>query len=163
MDPFVESALTLVVGAVSAVVPLVNLEIYVAAIAANDTGLVPLLIGAAAGFGQTVGKVAWYYAGLRGIESSWLRNRKKSQKTLATAEVWLERFAGRPVYPVSVLFLSSSVGFPPLMVIAVVCGAARVSLPIFAVVVFIGRTLRFAIIAYGAEALCGLAGIQACR
>ena len=51
---------TLGVGVASALIPLVNIEAYLAALATQTTASQAPALALAAGVGQTMGKVVWY-------------------------------------------------------------------------------------------------------
>lgn len=133
----------------SALIPVLNLEIYLGAIPAGHHPT--WLIAAAAGFGQTLGKVVWYYTGVHSMKISWLRRKMEAEKWQASYLKWHERIVGRPVLAGSITFASAVSGFPPLAVIAVLAGSLRMNLPLFFSTVLAGRIIRFWLVLAGAD------------
>jgi membrane protein YqaA with SNARE-associated domain len=115
------------------------------------------LVAAAAGFGQTVGKVIWYYAGVHSMKVSWLRRKMETEKWQAAYAKWHERIVGRPVLAGTICFASSVSGFPPLAIIAVLAGSLRMNLAIFISTVLVGRIIRFWLVLEGAGFIKNLA------
>ncbi|MGB7448535.1 MAG: hypothetical protein WA892_05355 [Ornithinimicrobium sp.] len=150
--------LTFLTCVVSALVPLVNAEAYLVAVSLSSSraGLWGLaFVGA---LGQTVGKVIWYEAARQSLSWGWVRRRLETPKRQEALVRWRGRFAERPWMPISVLFLSASVGLPPLLIIAVLAGQLHVSRVGFVVTVLVGRTLRFAAILGGLDWVSELLG-----
>ena len=136
-SPLLIAATTLGVCFVSAILPLVNAELYVLALgAAVPRGLfLPIVIAAAAG--QMLGKTVMYFAG-RGLyllPAGWLRRKMANVEQKAAAHRTAEDLT---------LFLSAAVGIPPLYIMSVVCGMLHYQLPRFLVLGFGGRLLHFA-------------------
>lgn len=133
---------TLVFCVGSALIPVLNAEAYLA-IVANDSSLWPPLLGAVAGFGQAGGKVLWYYAGRGSTKIPWIARKLESPKWQASYDRWYVRTTGRPVLATVLLAVSGVSGFPPLAMMAVIFGAFRFNLLVFALTVFVSRSLRF--------------------
>lgn len=135
------------VSLVSGLVPFVSIEVYLGGVAAaTDAARSPgLLVGLAlaAGVGQTLAKVAWYLVAARSMESPRLQRKLAKERWRRAVERWHERVTGRPVLTTAVLLASAFVGFPPLMIIAVVAGSLRVPLAVYVPAVLLGRTVRF--------------------
>ncbi|WP_405113251.1 hypothetical protein OG559_05960 [Micromonospora sp. NBC_01405] len=137
------------------------------ATATTDQG--PLLLGLAAGSGQTLGKVLMLLA-LRGTLRSerirrWLdRHRRKAppvtaastpgsgswrrwwRTTVAAVERGNRRLlAGldRPLLAMPIVLLSAVLGFPPLLLTVFVVAPTRIPVTAFAAACFVGRTARF--------------------
>lgn len=55
---------------------------------------------------------------------------------------------GAPVPGTSVVLLSAAVGFPPLALVSVLAGSARLRLPLFVSACLAGRLVRFVAIAW---------------
>ena len=97
----------------SALVPLINIEAYLGvrgSVSAVDN---VWLLGFAAGFGQMVGKVVWYYLGASSLHWRWVRKRIETPKAEARLEKWRTRTHERPVLTGALVFLSAISGFPP--------------------------------------------------
>lgn len=128
----------------SALIPLINAEAYVGAVAATFTGHSIWLVAAAAAGGQMVGKVAYFLIGRNSLRWSWVRRKIESPKWQRTFLTWQRRIGGRPWLAAVLLLVSAALGFPPFAVVSVVAGQLRVPLTLFVVVGFVGRLLRFA-------------------
>jgi len=136
---------------VSALVPVVNAELYLVGLMAGQPQLAWWLVGLAAAAGQMVGKLAYYYAG-RGTLALPARWRRRSERH--STGRWSRRLARfqqtcrhRPWWTAGVLLTSSVLGVPPYLAIAVLAGMGRVPLPMFLVTGLIGRFARFGAIA----------------
>ncbi|MCA5893180.1 VTT domain-containing protein [Isoptericola sp. NEAU-Y5] len=142
------------VGLVSAILPVVNLEVYLGVVGAQVSGTAPaarlVALALAAGAGQTLGKLVWYLLGARSLESRWVRHKLDLRGRRRRFESWRDRIADRPWLSALVLLASSVVGIPPLLIMAVVAGSLRVPLVVFVPTVALGRALR---------AWCLLAGV----
>ncbi|WP_418277245.1 hypothetical protein ACNHYB_04755 [Isoptericola jiangsuensis] len=135
------------VGLVSGLVPVVSIEVYLGGLVAvsDATGSpgVAFAVSLAAAVGQTAAKVVWYLGAARSMESRWVARKLADPRRRAGFERWQARIVGRPVMSSMVLLAAATVGFPPLMIIAVVAGSLRVPLAIYVPTVLVGRTLRF--------------------
>lgn len=129
----------------SALLPLINIEVYLGALAAENIGSVWSLAAVAAA-GQMVGKIIYYYLGRNSLSWSWVRRKTDSPKFQASLEKWRHRVGDRPVFGGLLVFLAASVGLPPLAIISVIAGSLRLSFPVFVVTGYVGRVLRFATI-----------------
>jgi membrane protein YqaA with SNARE-associated domain len=138
---------TFAVAAVSAIVPLVNIEVYLGVVATQlDAAAHPsrlILLAATAGVAQTLGKLCWYLLAARSIESRWVQHKLAAGARRHRFDVWHARIVGRPWLTAGVLALSAVVGLPPLLVLSVVAGSLRVPLALFVPTVVVGRSLRF--------------------
>lgn len=133
------------VAVASALLPLINIEVYLGAVAAGRVGAIwPLAAVAAAG--QMLGKIAYYYVGRSALEWSWVRRKTESPRFQAQLQRWQHRIGDRPVVGGLVVFAAASVGVPPLLIMSVLAGTLRISFPVFLVVGLVGRMLRFATI-----------------
>ncbi len=140
----------------SALVPLINIEAYLGvrgSVSAVDN---VWLLGFAAGLGQMVGKVVWYYLGASSLHWRWVRKRIETPKAEARLEKWRTRTHERPVLTGALVFLSAVSGFPPFAIVAVLAGQLRMSLTMFFVLGLAGRWLRFTAVLGGAEWLSEL-------
>jgi membrane protein YqaA with SNARE-associated domain len=139
----------------SALVPLINIEAYLGvrgSVSAVDNAW---LLGFAAGLGQMVGKVVWYYLGASSLRWHWVRKRIETPKAQARLDTWRTRTHERPVLTGSLVFLSAFSGFPPFAIVAVLAGQLRMSLTLFFLLGLAGRWLRFTAVLGGAEWLSG--------
>jgi membrane protein YqaA with SNARE-associated domain len=132
----------------SALIPVLNLEVYLSAI--PDGHHSALLVACAAGAGQTVGKVIWYFAGMHSMKVAWLRKKMETEKWQLAYAKWHERIVGRPVLAGAISFGSAVSGFPPIAIIAVLAGSLRMNLALFISTVLVGRVIRFWLVLEGA-------------
>jgi len=143
---------TVIFTFLAGVFPLLNAEIYLAAVATQLRAAEVFPIALAAGFGQMLGKLPWYYASARSTEIPWMRKRLESGKYQASFETWRERIHGRPWFSAGIMMGSSLFGFPPLLVMGAVAGALRMRLWIFASTIVVGRTIQSYVILAGLAA-----------
>lgn len=129
-------------GLLSALVPLVNAELY-AALSTRTGPVVAVLCALALALGQTAGKWLWYLTGRTGIA------RARRSRALREAPVEPGRLARVTARlrdrrsSAAVVLLSGSVGLPPLAVVAVAAGATHMRVADFLACCFAGRTVRF--------------------
>jgi membrane protein YqaA with SNARE-associated domain len=135
----------------SALVPLVNIEAYLG-VRGSVGGIENVwVLGLAAGFGQMVGKVIWYYLGASSLHWGWVRRRMETPKARARLETWRTRTHERPVVAGALVFVSAFSGFPPFAILAVLAGQLRMQLALFFGLGLAGRWLRFTAVLGGAE------------
>ena len=144
------------VAFVSALVPLVNLEVYLVGLAAISSPAHLWLLALIAGAGQMLGKLAWYYLGANALRWGWVRRKVEKPKAQAKLELWRRRTTDRPWFSAALVGVSAFSGFPPFAVIAVLAGQLRMNAVLFFTVGFVGRTLRFAAFLGGGGLLSGL-------
>lgn len=153
------------VAFLSALIPLINLEVYLGGVAAvvddiSGTGVVWLSLVAAVG--QMVGKLIFFYAG-RGDLRLPARLRRHTAprqgrgwvRAQAQLARWRVRVQERPVMAAVLVFLSASIGIPPFALVAVAAGTMRVAPVVFLVTGTLGRWLRFGLVLGGVELLLG--------
>jgi membrane protein YqaA with SNARE-associated domain len=128
----------------SALLPLLNAEAFVAVVSHTYPAVLVSLVAAA---GQMVGKTIWYYAGANAEKLPWLHRKLQKPKMAASLEKWRLQTEGRPVMALAVQFASAAFGFPPYAVIAALAGVLRVHYGWFLACGFVGRFLRFWVIA----------------
>lgn len=139
----------------SALLPILNVEAYLAAVALKAHNLSDWQLAAVGGAGQSVGKIFWYIAGRESLRIRRIRQKMDTEKWQASYERWHERIVGRPVFAGAISFGSAVTGFPPLAVIAVLAGTLRMNFTLFLGTVFIGRTIRFWLVLAGVAMLFG--------
>lgn len=127
----------------SALLPVLNVEAYLAVVAAKTDSIADWQLALVGGAGQVVGKILWYYAGWHSMNLSWMRKKMESEKWQASYAKWHQRIVGRPVFAGAIAFASALLGFPPLAIIAVLAGSLRMNFGVFVVTCLVGRTLRF--------------------
>jgi membrane protein YqaA with SNARE-associated domain len=139
----------------SALLPILNVEAYLAAVALKASHLDDWQLAAVGGAGQSVGKIFWYVAGVESLRIKRIRQKMETEKWQIAYERWHQRIVGRPVLAGTISFASAVTGFPPLAVIAVLAGTLRMNFTIFMITVFTGRTIRFWLVLAGVSMLFG--------
>ncbi|HET9760213.1 MAG TPA: VTT domain-containing protein [Nocardioidaceae bacterium] len=140
----------------SALVPLVNIEAYLG-VRGSVGGIDNVwVLGLAAGLGQMVGKVVWYYLGASSLHWGWVRRRMETPKAQARLETWRLRTHERPVLAGALVFVSAFSGFPPFAILSVLAGQLRMQLALFFGLGLAGRWLRFTAVLGGAGWLAQL-------
>lgn len=143
---------TFAVSVASALLPFLPMEAYIVGAGAASGGVpAAIWLGIAAGGGATVGKLIWYEAARRGIESKFAQKKLAKPKVKAGYEKWVARMRGRPWYSAGIMFVSASAGVPPLLVMAAVGGLLKMPLWAFVPTVFLGRTARFTALFLGVD------------
>jgi membrane protein YqaA with SNARE-associated domain len=135
--------LTLGFGAVSAVIPIFNMEAYIAVAHARTDTYPALLLAFVGSLGQNLGKLVWYYLSLGALDIPWLRRRMETPRRQASFQRWRAFVHGRPLMSGVLTFVSAAVGFPPFFAMAMVAGTLRMNVVVFFVAGLLGRTLFF--------------------
>ncbi|CAG7656798.1 hypothetical protein [Actinacidiphila bryophytorum] len=151
-------ATTLLVGALSAVLPVTPVEPYVIAVV-TTTGDAAWLVGTVAGAGQTAGELIVFLAVRGTLRSVWIRGRLTRAEgasrsatpappgrfrrwtTAATARL------DRPRQAAAVLFTSAVTGLPPLLLTSAYAARTPMSAAVFSATCLTGRTIRFTLVA----------------
>jgi len=145
----------LVLGFASALVPIINLEAYLAVRAAVADVDAVWLLALAAAVGQMVGKFIWYQLGASSLSWAWVRRKVEKPKARARLELWRTRTHDRPVLAGGLVLVSAVVGLPPFAVLAVLAGQLRMNLLLFLTLGLLGRWLRFVTVLGGVAWLDG--------
>jgi len=135
-------ALTFGFGILSAIIPLFNMEAYIA-VADTQSTHHPLLLAFVGSLGQNVGKLVWYYVCRGAVDIPWLQRRIDTPKRQAQYEKWSAYVQGRPVLSGVLTFVSAAVGFPPFFAMAMIAGTLRMNAAVFFLAGLVGRTLFF--------------------
>ncbi len=135
-------ALTFGFGILSAIIPLFNMEAYIA-VADTQSTHHPLLLAFVGSLGQNVGKLVWYYVCRGAVDIPWLQRRIDTPKRQAQYEKWSAYVQGRPVLSGVLTFVSATVGFPPFFAMAMIAGTLRMNAAVFFLTGLVGRTLFF--------------------
>jgi membrane protein YqaA with SNARE-associated domain len=146
---------TFLFSVASALIPILNVEAYLAAVAIQAHNLSDWELAAVGGAGQGFGKILWYVAGTQSLRIRWIQQKMETEKWQLSYARWHERIVGRPVFAGTISFGSAVTGFPPLAVIAVLAGTLRMNFAIFLGTVFLGRTIRFWLVLAGVGILFG--------
>lgn len=128
---------TLLVCFVGGLVPIINAEVWLIALAVSLPSAAPLpLVVLMAVLGQMAAK-SLLYVGARGVlELAPRRFQDAAARARGRLVAWRKK-------PLAVLWLSTTVGLPPLLLVSLVAGALGVRYRTFLVVGLIGRALRF--------------------
>ena len=148
-------------GVVSAIVPVVNAEVYVLVSQVSAVaGVVPVAVGV--GIGQTIGKCLLFLGVRRGRQFRFVREHRATARTEPRGRVrqawhdtlqFLLRLVGTKRWGLPITFLAAVVGVPPLYAVALLAGATTMKLRYFAPIVLVGRITRFLLVAYGVAVL----------
>lgn len=135
---------TLGVGVVSSVFPLVNMEIYIGGVAAMVGDFNIWLVALAGGIGQSVGKVPWYEVSRSSMNWGFVRRRMERPGWQLRYTKVRQRTHDRPLLAASLLFSSALVALPPLAITAVLAGQLEFNRALFHATIIVGRSLQFA-------------------
>ena len=137
------------VAMLSALCPLVNLELYMAGVGAFGaaTGFWSVVLLAAAG--QSLGKLFWYQVGCSSLRWGFIQRKTESPRWKNQFEKLKRQTDQRPWVGVGLVFASATAGLPPLAIMAVLTGQLHFSRVMFVATTFVGRTLRFAVVLGG--------------
>ncbi|RKS05267.1 membrane protein YqaA with SNARE-associated domain [Nocardiopsis sp. Huas11] len=144
----IQTGLAFLAALLGGLVPVVNIELYlVGAVVVDDGALAAMAV--AAGLGQTLGKLPYYYVGRGTISAPWLRRKAATPgRWAARVESWRVKAQERPLWGLGLVALSSFASVPPFAVIVVLAGVVRVDVWRFCVITFVTRTARFLIVVY---------------
>jgi membrane protein YqaA with SNARE-associated domain len=124
-------------AAASALIPVINAEVFLAGVVVVVGGVTQaIVLGALVAFGQMLGKSV-VYAGMRG--GSRLAGDKAS-KLRALVSRWGNR-------PQLVMFVSATASLPPYLLVAALAGVSKIRFRQFFAIGLAGRTIRFVTIA----------------
>ncbi|HSX65902.1 hypothetical protein [Nocardioides sp.] len=148
------SALLVVAAAIgfgfgSAIVPILNAEAYAVVSGTREPVAVAAFVALALALGQTTGKLLLFEAARRG-SARLARLARFARRARHGSNRWTERVRGvldRPRTGVPLVLVSSSVGLPPLAVVALAAGASAQTRVAFGIACFVGRLARFAVVA----------------
>ena len=133
----------------SALVPVVNAEVALVAVALVSP-VPPLVLALVAGLGQMVGKMLFYLLGRDALDPErWRRWRREGTATgrwatwTARVREWAERHTWGPA---ALTGVSALTGLPPFAVVSVLAGTLRMRWWVFAGIGFAGRSTRFLLV-----------------
>src|SRR5690242_4855785 len=142
--------LSLLAGLVSALLPFVNAEAMAAGASRTNKELLPVLVVAIAA-GQTIGKLILFELAGRGASRLAGRTELRDVRRGAVSRLVSRQVSGvrTASSKLPVVAVSALTGLPPLAAVAVAAGTTNTTRSAFAAACFAGRTVRFALIAYG--------------
>lgn len=126
---------TFVYCVAAGLVPIVNAEIYLVAVAAAATPATLPWVVVMAAAGQMAAKLVLYYAGRGAVHLPIRRARASLDAVWARAERWRSKDL--------FFFSSATTGLPPFYATAVLAGTLRYPLGRFVVLGLLGRAIRF--------------------
>ncbi len=139
---------TLVVSILSGLIPIINTEVYLVAVATLTPAQAwPIILITT--LGHLVAKVILYQAGQHGVRPRATRFRHQLER----AETALRR---HPAGIDAVVAMSALTGFPPFYGVSVMAGVMRIPLARFLLIATPARLLRFVIVFYAPRLLKGL-------
>lgn len=127
------------VAVASAMIPVINIEIYLlgASALAPPAMVIPLIV--AASLGQVIGKIGLFYAGTGALKLP-------GKRLKAALEKMNTQIQERPNMGNALVFVSATAGLPPFYLVTLAAGAARMNLPMFLAVSLVGRLIRFTVV-----------------
>lgn len=147
-------ALTLGISLISALLPVVNAELYLIALVTQQPQLAWWLVGLAAAVGQLIGKLAFFYLGRGSVRlpARWRRlhhaaDPQRHRRWSGRLARFRQTCRDRPVWTAAVLLTAAAVGLPPLAATSFAAGVAGISVRLFVLTGLIGRFARFGAIA----------------
>lgn len=136
----------LVFGFGSAVVPVLNAEGYAVIASARGGVITATCIALTLGVGQTAGKLLLFETARRGsARLSVLMRRDRHEPGRWSARV--RRLLGERRTGVPLVLLSSTIGLPPLAVVALAAGGSPLRRVEFGAACLVGRLVRFGALA----------------
>ena len=150
VSPATEAAISLAYGAMSALVPIVNAEVYAVAAARHSSGLLgTAVVVVALALGQTAGKLVIFEAARLGGSRFARRRTERAARSDRTGR-WTDRItralrARRTGLPL--VLGSAALGLPPLAAVSAAAGVSGQNRWEFGLVCLVGRILRFGALA----------------
>lgn len=155
--------LTLAVALGSALLPVINVEVFVLGLMAGEPAARWYLVGAAVAIGQMAGKLVYYLAARGSIKlpavlherlhrprpasPSRERWRVRTKWLRAKVEAIRERCHRHPKWMVGTYGVSSVLGLPPFMATTVLAGLVHMPMSRFVSVGLAGRFVRYCVLA----------------
>jgi len=127
----------------SALVPVVNAEVYLVGVAVT-TDSPGVLLALAAAAGQVLGKMAFYLLGRGVIDVSRLRRHARPGGRWTERMARIQEWSGaHPWGPSALTLVSAVAGVPPFAIVSVLAGTLRMRWWLFAACGLVGRFARF--------------------
>ncbi len=139
---------TFMVSLVAGIFPIASIELFLIGIAAwkHPSWEVLALLVLIAAIGHQIAKTVTYFAG----EGALKLPKGRTKRYLDKAQKYIDRWNKRPLI---ILGLASTIGIPPLVVVAIVAGPMmRIKFIPFTIICFIGRLARFGVMTFVAYA-----------
>ena len=139
------------VALASALMPLISVELFVIGLALKGPELPWWSLALVIATGQIAGKMLYFYAARGVIKLPSFLRRKTEGGSKGRWAAWIDRSRStcrkRPLWTSGVLLVSAIASLPPFAAIVFVAGWAKVPLATFLVTGFVGRFLRFGVLA----------------
>jgi membrane protein YqaA with SNARE-associated domain len=135
---------TFIFSFLSAVIPVLNLEFYLAtvsAVAPNSLMYLTLILFIAT-FSHMIGKGLLYGAGRGIVKISW-KNKKFSTKQIKELQLKMKQ---SPAKNSVFLFFSGITGLPPFYLVTIIAGTLKINFWNFFICGFAGRLIRLAFV-----------------
>lgn len=152
----------------SALVPLINIEIFVIALVAREPDLPVLLLGAVVAIAQVGGKLLYYLAARGSLHLPSFMHRKpkplterrirwqqRTKRIRAWVDTVTEKCHRHPHWMAGTYGVSAVAGLPPFMATTVLAGLAKMPMSTFLTVGLAGRFARFSLLAASPALLHG--------
>jgi membrane protein YqaA with SNARE-associated domain len=152
----------------SALVPLINIEIFVLALVARQPSLPWLALAAVVAFAQISGKLFYYLAARGTLHLPAFMHRKPKALTARRERwhqrtkrmrAWVDRLTEKchrhPHWMTGTYGVSAVVGLPPFMATTVLAGLAQMPMTTFLAAGLAGRFIRFSLLAASPALLSG--------
>lgn len=152
----------------SALVPLINVEIFVLVLVTREPALPCLALGAVVAIAQVSGKMLYYIAARGWLHLPKFMHREPKpltarrvrwQQRTKRMRAWVERLTEKchrhPHWMAGTYGVSAVVGLPPFMATTILAGLARMPVAVFLSTGFAGRFIRFSLLAASPALLHG--------
>jgi membrane protein YqaA with SNARE-associated domain len=141
-----------VVALISGVFPLVNSEVALALTAmAIDSQPKAIVLAIIVALGQSIMHSTLFFSG-RGLAKVGAKRRPKLEAQLEKARTLVAKWGNKWLLLIT---LAATIGFPPMILVALAAGALGVRYPMFVTLDVSGRIARFITIALAADYLYG--------
>jgi membrane protein YqaA with SNARE-associated domain len=141
-----------VVALISGVFPIVNSEVALAVTAmAIDDVPQAITLAVIVALGQSITHSFLFFTG-RGVAKVGAKRREKVEARLEKARALVAKWGNKWLLLIS---LAATLGFPPMILVALAAGALGVRYPMFVTLDVTGRISRFIVIALAADYLYG--------
>jgi membrane protein YqaA with SNARE-associated domain len=136
---------TFVVGLLSGLVPVINIEVYLVAVG-SLSGASPVPVVLLTTLGQMLGKCILYLSGQGFVKLSLWPSWKSLERTREAFDRHKSRTEG-------LVFISALTGIPPFYALSVMAGVMRIPILRFLVPGTLGRCLRFSVVLWASRFL----------
>lgn len=129
---------TLVIGVLSGLIPIVNGELFLLGAIRLLADDLPgaIFVAVLMSIGQMIAKIILYQAALKATDLGTGRFAEKLRKARQKVDKWRNK-------PLSILFLSATLGLPPFYIVTLVAGILEVRFVAFLWIGLTGRLIRF--------------------